>query len=386
MALIWLGEAFDYPADPQTGVTTVRLTTSLYHHCNVYVEHGYSDPAGNRIAILRSHLCDPRIPPFDLLVADLKTLRLTVVERDVQSIMVGTASWTGMMYYLNRNLELMRVNIATLEKEVVWPHWPFHPDFILHTVSPDQRYLVGQLMQPSYKTALVRVDLVEKDWKVIYEDYEISNAHPLFNPVHGRDISLMKLGGFGVNDRQQRRELGTPNVITHFFIDVEGNNVRSLPLGPPFSPNSTGHSGWLADTNKLAICAAWDFETFRPLKAFPKGNIFWAGPDDKEPRCFECPDHVFQHIGISRCGRFFVAESYAARLPGPVPLIVGCFESGKWKPLLTNCKASGGAAAISHPHAYLTADSRHVIYNADPTMVGHVYAARVPEGFLQSLL
>jgi hypothetical protein len=30
-------------------------------------------------------------------------------------------------------------------------------------------------------------------------------------------------------------------------------------------------------------------------------------------------------------------------------------------------------------------DNKHVIYNADPYMVGHVYAARVPEGFLESL-
>ena len=36
-------------------------------------------------------------------------------------------------------------------------------------------------------------------------------------------------------------------------------------------------------------------------------------------------------------------------------------------------------------NAYFTADNKHVIYNADPTMIGHVYAARVSEEFLKSL-
>jgi len=31
------------------------------------------------------------------------------------------------------------------------------------------------------------------------------------------------------------------------------------------------------------------------------------------------------------------------------------------------------------------ADSKNVIYNADPYWIGQVFAARVPEGFLESL-
>jgi hypothetical protein len=385
MPQIWHGEAFDYPADPESGATRVRLTTSLLHHCNVYCEHGYSSPDGRRIAILRSFYADPRVPPFDLLVADLYTLRYTIVEKECASIMVATAGWSGILYYLNRNLELMRVDMTTLEKQVVWSQWPFSADFIIHTVSPDQRYLLGQLPQANFKNALVRIDLQARDWKIIYEDYEISNAHPVYNPIHGHDINVMKAGGFGVNDRQQVKELGTPRIVTHFHIDGDGKNVRPIPLGPPHSPNSTGHTGWIADTGRIACVVAWDYERYRPVREFPDGNIFWAGPQDKSPKCFKIPEHAFQHIGVSRCGKYFVAESYAAGIPGPVPLIVGCFETGKWRPLLSDCKAQGGASCVSHPHAYFTADNKHVVYNADPTMIGHVYAARVPEAFLASL-
>ena len=44
MPFIWQGEAYDFPADPETGVTTVRLTSSLYHHINIYYDRGFSSP------------------------------------------------------------------------------------------------------------------------------------------------------------------------------------------------------------------------------------------------------------------------------------------------------------------------------------------------------
>ncbi|MBI4028589.1 MAG: hypothetical protein HY360_26615 [Verrucomicrobia bacterium] len=115
----------------------------------------------------------------------------------------------------------------------------------------------------------------------------------------------------------------------------------------------------------------------------PEGNIFVASPGDPEPVLFRTPEYHFNHIAVSRCGRYFVAESYST-LPGPVPLVVGNFRTGKYRPLLTDSRASGGAA-IGHAHAYFTVDSKHVIYNADPTWVGHVWAVRIPPGFLESL-
>jgi hypothetical protein len=37
------------------------------------------------------------------------------------------------------------------------------------------------------------------------------------------------------------------------------------------------------------------------------------------------------------------------------------------------------------PHSCMTADKRHVIYNADPFLLGRVYFARLADGFLESL-
>jgi hypothetical protein len=386
MPLTWLGEAFDYPADPESGATTVRLTTSLKHHINVYCEHSFSSPNGKRIALLRSFNADPRLPPFDLLVGDLEKLRIAVVETDVTGYLVATASWSGWIYYLSNRGELMRVNLETLDKEVVMTRWPFSPDFILHTVSPDLRYLIGQLPQASYNTALVRIDLVEKTWKIIFEHPEISNAHPLFNPITGEDISVMMYRGWKVNHWAEYLPVeGSQPGTTHFFINKDGGNMRTLPIGPPYGLSAGGHSNWVGNTGRLAYTVGWNVKTWELLPESPDGNVHTAAPGEKSSRVFRMPEHRCNHIATSKCGRYFVCDSYPKGIPGPVPLVVGNFQTGKYRNLVSDSKASCGASACSHAHAYFTVDNKHVIYNADPYMVGHVYAARVPAGFLESL-
>ncbi len=48
-------------------------------------------------------------------------------------------------------------------------------------------------------------------------------------------------------------------------------------------------------------------------------------------------------------------------------------------------KHEGAQNVSGHPHPYLTADNRRVIFHGDRTGVPHVYAAHVTEEFLKSL-
>ena len=75
----------------------------------------------------------------------------------------------------------------------------------------------------------------------------------------------------------------------------------------------------------------------------------------------------------------------ARKLPGSIELVVGNIGTGKSRVLLGDCGAQGGGPACSHPHPYMTADNRRVIFNADRFGVCHVYAAHVTPEFLQSL-
>jgi hypothetical protein len=141
----------------------------------------------------------------------------------------------------------------------------------------------------------------------------------------------------------------------------------------------------MAATGRIAVASHFDFETWQLDARWPQGNLFTVAPGESKPRVFPAAEHRFNHVGVSRCGRYFVCDSYWKRVPGPIALVVGNLDTGKHRLLLSDCRASGGGAACSHPHAYFTADSKHVIYNADPFWIGQVFAARVPDGFLASL-
>jgi len=109
MPLTWIGEGYDYPADPDSGVTTARLTTTAKHHVNVYCEHADSSPDDKRIAILRSANADPRLPPF--------TTSAT-----------GHSQWLGDS---DRVACMVGFNLET------WDLYPGFPDGNLVTAGPD---------------------------------------------------------------------------------------------------------------------------------------------------------------------------------------------------------------------------------------------------------
>ena len=122
MAIKWCGEACDLIHDPVSNALITRLTTSVMNNINIYCEQPYTSPDGKRIAYTRSYGPDPRIPPYQLCVADIEKLKVALVEPEVSSFLVGTSAWSGKIYYLRPNGELIRVDITTFEKEIMITH------------------------------------------------------------------------------------------------------------------------------------------------------------------------------------------------------------------------------------------------------------------------
>jgi len=117
------------------------------------------------------------------------------------------------------------------------------------------------------------------------------------------------------------------------------------------------------------------------------GNLFVVGPDDVRPLLFGAPDHeAFCHVSASRCGRFFVADSYRG-LRDPVGLVVGCFSTGRYRTLLRRLPRHARSAAVG-PRAPLSYCRQPVrdLSNSDDQGHGQVYACGVPAGFLEGLL
>ncbi|NQU12051.1 hypothetical protein HQ590_14750 [bacterium] len=387
MNVRWMSEACDLPAEPATGTYVTRLTATVMSNINIYCEQPYTTPDGNRIAILRSPYADPRMPPAEVCVIDLKTLRLAVIDQNVQSIFIATTGYSGIIHYLTSELMLARLNLATLDRELLF-RWPLPATMCLDSATPDGRYLVGALPEDDGSTSIVRVDLRDGKFKKIYH-HEDSLGHIQVNHVNGLDVLVQHNRG---SNPRKGRKLNEDNIdpgATHFVIDLDGGSFRSLAIGEPHTSGTTGHTSWVAGTGRIGVSVAYHWRNVHTPGAlderFPEGNFLTVGPDDKKPIGFKTPGHRFNHVNVSRDGKYFVCDCYCQGLPGGIELVIGNIETGKHRVLLANCGAQGGGPACSHPHPYLTADNRRVIYNADPYGVCHVHAAHVTEEFLKSL-
>lgn len=377
MAIKWRAEACDLASDPGSGAEIARLTGAALHSCNLYFEQPYGTPDGRRIAFARSPEADPRLPPTELCVADLATLRVASIDSDIVSTWFATSSWSGLLHYVRANGELIRVDLATLEKEILLTHFPLLPPVTLWSVTPDRRHLIAAKGEGG-ATVVWRVDTVERTCRPVYRSPDVI-GHMQIHPGHGRDILIQR------NWRQDGRVNST-----HFILDLDGGNERPLKVGEPHTANSTGHATWVGDTEKIATPVhspgLFDWQGARGHDArHPEGNYVVVGPGDEKPFVFRAPEHYFNHAGVSRCGRYFVAESFRNGLPGAVEIVVGNLRTGRYRTLVGDCGSRGGGAAASHVHAWFTADSRHVIYNADPTGLCQVHKARLPGDFLASL-
>ncbi len=394
MAIKWSKEACELGRDPHSGAEIIALTHTPLSNLNIYCEQPYATPDSKRIAFLRAPSSDPRVPPATLCVADLEKWQTAVLEPEITCYWVGTCGWSGKLYYTRANGELICVDLHTLEKQIILTHWDPPYPVTMDTVSPDQRYIVGVMQQPDYTSALVRIDTQTRQWETVYQS-EDRLTHVQYNPVRGSDLLVQRNPGLR-QDHLARRMPGTQAAdgAVHFLLREDGTNERPLAVGEPISANTCGHSGWVGASERVGIVLRWPSMSARPEEVargithdprHPQGNFITVGPGDAASRVFPAPQHLFIHVNVSRCGKYFVCDSVRHGIPGPVELVMGNIDTGKCATLVHDTGSTGGAPAITHLHAYLTADNRKVIYNSNRTGICHVHMATVPEDFLAGL-
>jgi hypothetical protein len=397
MPIQWAHESCDLMDDPDSGARIIQLTSAAAVSNNIYGEQPYCSADGKRIIIARCQdFC------FDeegsLLVHELDTLKITMAVRKSKGVRgVFNNAWSGLLYYWTPERKLMRLSLETLEQKEVYAEEDPNAPLAASSVTPDQRYVLGmttRLTGPGSPVfQIFHLDLVKKTRTVILEHPEICNPHLQYNPIHGRQILVQNNRGWRLNpdgsiDRSQAHK-GT----TLFVIDSDGRNLKPIPVGQPVTATCTGHECFVADTGKVFFSVACDRPDPYHQKhdaRFPMGNLFIAAPGDEKPQCIDAPDHFCNHVSVSRCGRYFIADSQIG--PGlfvngalqPVSLIVGSLRTGKIRILVRNTFALGGGNQCTHTHPYLTTDNRYAIYNATPG-IAQVFAAKLPPGFLESL-
>jgi len=368
-------ESADWGTDPDSGAKVMRLTSAAGWSHNIYCEQPNASPDGRRGLVGRAY--DP-FAGRQLLVADLQTRGLTLIEPDLPSEMVAHSSWSEWAYYPMRDGALRRVSLLTLQRQQVCPPGTFPPAVSLSSITPDDRWLLCDEAREAPGFRSFAFDLQTGERRILQESDDNRNSHMQADLAGGRRLFQLIRNG------------RVPVLVQ----SLDGGEAVQLPIGEPWSAESSGHMAWVGATGKVAVALNWLRDEKRHDPRHPEGNLLIAAPGDEQPTVFPAPRHGFYHVSISRDGRYFVSDdfmdfrmdAFVSGRPGPIRIVVGNVQTGKSRILLRDCQNYGIAGTSRfEPDPYFTADNRYVIYNASPFGQMQVFAAEVSGEFLKSL-
>jgi len=374
----WVAEAIPAGTDPVSGASIIQLTSEAVTSHNIYCEQRYASADGTRIAIART----PLSRPVEIWVCDL-TGRTRLI-RGAEGIPVAANSRRDVVYYFRPNAEqgaLMRLNLKDLATKELFQFRRGQPAgtslaFNKGTVSPDERWLViGAFHVKDNIYSLRLVDIENGRENTLCEMEDMFNPHLQFDPSgSGRLVVQVNRGG-SPPWKNDGRPLAGPDGSTLFVVEVPSGKVTPLPVGAPDTAPISGHLCWIAQTGRIVFTASPGMHESMMSGA----GVYEVAPGDTEPRHI-LGGEPFNHIAASDDGRFFIVDNHKTRR-----IFVGSIKTGRFLPLCDS-HTRQGRPQYTHAHPYMTPDNKHVIFNSNVTGVAQVYAANIPEGFLDNVL
>lgn len=367
-----LGEPIE--TDTESGARIHRLGADERDANNIYGEQAPGDSTGRWIVVNYLNQKGDKGPC-------LSVIDLTDGSR--RDIGPGGAAWHawGEYVYFQREIEgkrmLRRCHFETLKVEDVAPipaelgrlGWQ-------GTVSPDRRYFA--VCNKSDKNAPVAkvhlLDLESGKWSLLLDKPGCHAKHEQFS--HDGKNRLMVLSGGIV-------ELG-----------IDGKEMP-FPAGPPHTPSLSGHQAWIGTSNRICFTtnqalASWkasattsaEIAELLERKKHPDGMIWSAKAGEEKPTLVSTGPRWFYHIGASKCGRYWIADTFEK----DVPIYIGSFASGRWKRAVFSRTPTNAPESAGHTHPYMTADNKWLIFTSCGRD-GHsqVYGAKLAEGWLEGL-
>ena len=361
-----------------TGSEIWQVTTEKFRQSNIYSEVPYCSADSRHFVYERR---DPRQAGYnktELMVAELGTWKQRRL--DVAMGMGGTAiSPDGVFYYLKKadreTLSLMRADLSKAAPEKIYTLKGKRALFSLGTVSADARYYAcGERLGDDYRAfGILLIDLEKGTQEIIDWDPFILNPHPQFEPGEGRILMIQHNRGGKYTAQGKRIRLVGPEGATLYLLSVPDGKRTKLQVGKPHTTPVTGHEAWIGKTKEVLLTVSAR-EDYAPAK----GNLL-AVRAGSAARVV-AKGYRFNHVGVSRCGRFFCCDDWQE----PYKLVIGSIRTGKTA-VVCESKTSPDRAQNTHPHAYLTPDLKWVIFNSNRSGFGHVHAASVPEGTIERL-
>jgi len=361
-----------------TGSEIWQITTEQFSQSNIYCELPYCSADGRHFVYERHNPNLPGNNKTELMVAELGTWKQTRL--DVASGLTGCAiSTDGIFYYLKRSegetLDLMRADLSAAAPERVYQMKDERNLTSLGTVSTDGRYYVcGKRLADNYTMfGIMLVDIEKGTETTIDRDPFILNPHPQFEPGVGRELMIQHNRGGQYSPEGKRIRLVGPQGATLYLLSIPEGQRTELQVGKPYTTPATGHETWIGKTGEILLTVMADGD-YAP----DKGNLLAvrAGSSAR----VVAGGYKFNHLGVSRCGRFFCCDDWQ----GTAKIVIGSIRTGKTA-VVCESKASMGGPQNTHAHAYLTPDLKWVVFNSDRSGFPHVHAASVPEGMIERL-
>ncbi len=362
-----------------TGSEIWQVTTEEFRQSNIYCEIPYCSGDSRHFVYERYNSKLSGKNKTELMVVEFGTWKQHRL--DVASGITGSAiSDDGVFYYLKRTdgetLDLMRADISNGTPEKIYHIEGERSLNSLSTVSADARYYAcGKRLGNDYQMfGILLVDLQKGTRMVIDRDPFILNPHPQFEPGRGRELMIQHNRGGKYTPEGKRIRLVGPEGATLYLLSVPNGERTKLQVGKPYTTPITGHEAWIGRSREILLTVMAD-EDYAPQK----GNLLAVRAG--APARVVAKRYKFNHVGVSRCGRFFCCDDWQ----GTAKLVIGSIQSGKTA-VVCESKTSMGSAQNTHSHAYLTPDLKWVIFNSDRSGFPHVHAASVPEGIIEELL
>jgi hypothetical protein len=293
----------------------------------------------------------------------------------------------GIFYYWKDAAEggtfLMRSDLSDPSPERVYRLMENYRIRSLGTISSDNRYYAAGIFLKDQDPAfgILLIDLQNNQHKIIDTAPDIFNSHPQFEPGKGDFLLVQRNRGGIVSGNGRIEQLTGPEGAIYYFLSIPDGKRTDLPVGIPYIPaKPTGHAAWIKDSKEILL-------TVNPAgdSSFFKGNLLKT--DMKGNYKILTEGFKFNHVNVSRCGRFYCCDNVRAengREKGD--LVIGSIETGKAAVLCAPGNSMEGARNQgSHAHAYLSPDLQWVIFQSDRTGKIQIYAASIPEGMLQAL-
>ncbi len=367
-----------------SGVVVYQATDGKEDACNIYCERCYCAPDGSCFVYARYFRERDRVRT-EYVACDFGTWDKWVIT-EPQDILRGCEMANGGLFYYIRKRgdnrhELVAVDLIARRKRVVERPEGL-PGNVGCILSSGERYIAYQ-ERLSLSPRIFGINLLDlRMGKVerIHEDPDICNPHLQFEPKEGKFLMVQHNRGCEFTPEGKCVRLAGDEGATLFFLEIPSGRVVRPNIGPPHTYGISGHETWLGNTGEviLTLNTSGDYD-------FGKGPVLCVWPNTGEVR-EACAPYQANHIGVDMEGRLFAAESRGE------DIVLGCHRTGR---TVSVCPARTRYTRASyepetcltdhHPHAYVSAGCKWIVFNSDRDGVQQVYAASIPAQMVESL-